>query len=617
MAALLVARAAGAQSAPQVTVRASSDTVEAGEPFTIEIKAMVDRGEAPPSDPELRAPRDFSVNGPSESTQTLTTINGFGARPQIRVGLSATWQLSTQKTGKYTIPSPTVRWNGKRLGGSPVIIEVVPSTGRPRPQPNNPFLFPGGPGFNFPWPFRRDVPQVDDDDSSDPRASSELSMPTAPDPVVFVRAVTDKKSAVVGEQITLSFYVYFRYETQIAAWHEAPLSDFMRVPLLKNPGTEQAVVAVAGSHRYLAKLFDRQAIFPVKAGDLHTGSLRVTFGGARVGAYGDRATDDIVIHAVEPPRAGRPRGYEIGDVGQMTITASVQPRRVEQGGSVAVNLRLAGTGNLPHALHMPERTGIEWLDPEVKESIEPQNGVVGGWRSFGYVARIQESGKVDLGEVSLPYWDPVSKSYQVTKAQLGTVEVMPVANLIDPATKLPAGAEPQKADPFAAMPGARASLGAYAPPRTIFEGRSLWLLIAAPPLAVGLVSAGSGAARGMKRRRSARRDTPGAHAQKALAEAADAEGKGDAKAAAAAVERAVHLAVEGATGLKSRGVLLADLPDELAKARVPAPLVDAIVSALSTCEAVRFDPDPKSTETRELLARARAVVADLGRHKAT
>src|SRR6202044_2141924 len=107
-----------------------------------------------------------------------------------------------------------------------------------------------------------------------------------------------------------------------------------------------------------------------------------------------RATDDIVIHATEPPLAGRPRGYELGDVGQMTLTASVQPRRADQGGEVAVNLKLAGTGNLPHALHMPERTGIEWLVPEQKESIEPQNGVVGGWRSFGYVVRIKESGSV-------------------------------------------------------------------------------------------------------------------------------------------------------------------------------------------------------------------------------
>jgi hypothetical protein len=614
LAALLVARAAVAQTAPKVTVRASSDTVEVGEPFNIELKVMVDRGDPQPTSPQLHAPRAFTVDGPSTSTQTV--INGMGARAQISVGIGATWQLVAQKAGKYTIPSPTVLVDGKLVGGSAVTVEVVPASGRPRVQPNNPFLFPGGPGFSFPFPFQRGAPQ-DDDDTSDPRASPELAMTTAPDPVVFVRAVTDKKTAVVGEQVTLSFYVYFRYETQIAAWHEAPLSDFMRVGLLKNPGTEQAVIAVAGNHRYHAKLFDRQAIFPVKAGDLHTGSLRVTFGGARVGAYGDRETEDIVIHATEPPRAGRPRGYEIGDVGRMGLTASVQPRHVDQGGTVAVSLKLTGTGNLPHALHMPERTGIEWLDPEQKDSIEPQNGVIGGWRSFGYVVHIKESGAVDLGEVVLPYWDPVAKSYQVTKAQLGTVQVTPTSPPIDPATNLPTGVDPPKADPFAAMPSARASLGPYTPPRTLFEGRSLWLLIAAPPLMVGLVSAGSGAARRARKRRATLRDTPGALAQKALDEAALAETRGDGKAVAAAVERAVHLAVEGATGLKSRGVLLADLPGALAKAGVAAKLVEETAGAFSACEAVRFDPAPESTGTRELLARARAVVADLGRHKAT
>src|SRR5262249_20926959 len=158
----------------------------------------------------------------------------------------------------------------------------------------------------------------------------------------------------------------------------APLTDFLRVPLLKNPGTEQPVVAMAGGRRYIAKLFDRVAIFPMKAGDLHTGSLRVTFAGARVGRFGDRESEDHVIHVTEPPRAGRPPGYGIGDVGQFALAASVQPRRIDQGGSAAVTIKLSGTGNLPQSLHLPERSGVEWLDPEKKEAIEPQSGVVGG-----------------------------------------------------------------------------------------------------------------------------------------------------------------------------------------------------------------------------------------------
>ena len=101
---------------------------------------------------------------------------------------------------------------------------------------------------------------------------------------------------------------------------------------------------------------------------------------------------------------------------------------------------------------MPERTGVEWLEPEKKESIEPQAGLVGGWRTFGYVVRVKESGSIDLGEVTLPFWDPSAKTYQVARAVLGTVAGHADAAAVDPATKQLL--DPPAPDPFAAMPAA-------------------------------------------------------------------------------------------------------------------------------------------------------------------
>lgn len=617
---LLITGSARADEPPEITARASADVVEVGEPFNVELKALVHNGDAGPSDPQIRAPASFDVDGPSISTQTI--INGFGARADVRVGISATWQLAGRTVGKFTIPAPTVQWNGKRLTSSPIRIEVVPSTGRPRRRPsNNPFLLPGGPGgFPFPFPFPTD-PQASDDDD-DARSAPDLALPAAPDPLAFVRAVTDKTNAVVGEQVTLSFYIYVRTDvfarrdTTISAWHEAPLTDFLRVPLLKNPGTEQPVRTTVGGQRFVAKLFDRVAIFPLRAGDLHTGSLRLTFSGSRVGRYGDREAADIVLHVTEPPRAGRPPGYALGDVGRMTLSASVQPRRIEQGGAVAVTLKVAGTGNLPQTLRIPERTGVEWLDPEKKEAIEPQNGVVQGSRTFGYVVRIGDSGAVDLGEVTLPYWDPSANRYQVARATLGTIEVTPTA--VTPQTAdagAPAPFQEPKADPFIGMPAPRSELGSYKPPRgRLIDGGALWLLVAAPPLFVGVFSAGSSAVRRARKRRADAADSPAALAEKALREASAAEAQGDTKALAAAIDRAVHLAVEAACGLKSRGVLLADLPGEAAQRGLPEALGEEAAAVLEACEAIRFEPTPDPARTRDLAARSRKLCAALGKH---
>lgn len=611
-----LAGSARADSPPQITVRPSANEVEVGEPFTVELKAMVNQGSSTPSDPELRPQAGFTVDGPSLSTQTM--INGFGPRSQVSIGIGATWRLIGQRPGHFTIGPPTIAWNGRRLAGSTVTVDVVPATGRPRRRPsNNPFLLPGGPGgpgFNIPWPFQHDAP-ADDDAPVDPGSSPEFALPTAPDPLVFVRAMADKRNVVVGEQVAVSFYIYHSQSVHLSGRTEAAFSDFLRVPLIKDPRLEPGPNTTVGGRRFRVQLIDKVALFPIHSGDLRTGSMRLTFSNQYGRRIGERASDDIVIHVSEPPRMGRPPGYVLGDVGQWTLAAELQPRRIEQGGSVAVTLKVAGTGNLPQALRLPERNGVEWLDPEKKESIEPQNGLVAGWRTFGYVVRVRESGRVNLGEVTLPYWDPAAKAYQVATARLGVLDVKP---MVSTATDPVGSADAPKADAFAGLPAARAALGAYAPPRRRFEvGPLMWLIVAAPPFAVGLVSAGAGALRRAVARRAERKDTPAAHAARALRDAHKAEKQGDLKAMCAALERAVHLAVEGATGLKSRGVLLAELPGELEKRGLGQPLAAAAAGVLASSEAIRFEPDPDTARARALAAQARTVVADLKRHKAS
>ena len=44
--------------------------------------------------------------------------------------------------------------------------------------------------------------------------------------------VADKTDAVVGEQVTLSFYVYYRADFEMTDRHEPGLADFMRVSML-------------------------------------------------------------------------------------------------------------------------------------------------------------------------------------------------------------------------------------------------------------------------------------------------------------------------------------------------------------------------------------------------
>ncbi|WP_437276240.1 BatD family protein [Sorangium sp. So ce375] len=624
LAALLAPLRARAQQ-PELSAHASATEVEVGEPFTVEVKALVERGGDMPSDPQLRVPPDLSVvSGPSIGTQMMTQLGGGVMKTQL--GISATWQIVANKPGRYTIPGPTISWNGKRLPADPILIKVVPASGRPR-RPSNPFLLPGGPLQGFPWPFGGPGGIFDDDDvEKEPEDQApELAMPSEPAPIVFLRAIPDKTTAVVGEQVTVSFYLYLRENAEMSEPRAAPAADFLRYALLEDPRHERPVYTRVGGQRFAARLVDKLALFPLKAGELHTGSMQARITGRRIGARVLRESNDVVVQVTEPPLAGRPSGYAVGDVGQFTLKATVQPRQIEQGGSVAVTVQIAGTGNFPQSLRVPERTGLDWLDPEKRDAIEPRGGAIGGTRTFGYVVRIQESGAVDLGKIEFPYWNPAQKRYVVERADLGVVQVTPVA---PPASSGPPSRAPLaegdgagRGEPFAAMPGLRTSLGPYVPPATLpLDGAPFWLLLAAPPLAVTLFGAGDRLLRRARDRRAAGATSPARLAAIAQREAEEAAAQGDLGATAAAIERAVHRAIESATGLRSRGVLLAELPGELGRRGVPEPLSTRACEALAACEAIRFEPAAQEgggAAAAALVEQGRAVMTELARRKPT
>ncbi|WP_044244063.1 BatD family protein [Chondromyces apiculatus] len=606
-----------------LTSRASAQEVEVGEIFSVEVRTTVDQSTQLPSSPQLRAPAGMEiVGGPSVSTGTTAHFRSGGALVKRTFG--ATWQLSASKQGNFTIPAPSVSWEGRRVTASPITVRVVPSTGRRQTQrPGFPSLLPGGPPRQFPWPFGGPDPFDanpfgDTEQAEDDPGSTELALPTAPDPTVFLRASTDKTRVVVGEQSTLSFHLYYRESLELTERHEAPMPDFMRVPLLKNPGTDSPTHARAGGRRYEVRLLDKVALFPLKAGTLNLGSMTARITGRRIGSRVLRESNDIAIEVTEPPTDGRPPGYRLGDVGRFSLSAAVQPRQISQGGSVAVTLKVTGSGNFPQTLRVPARTGIEWLDPEKRETLEPRSGVIAGYRSFGYVVRIEESGKVDLGTLEFPYWDPEQRRYVVERAQLGVIDVTPVTPTAAPAASGTPSATPDtldRRDPFASLPTPRASLTAWTPvPPPRLEGPTLWSLLAAPPFFAGLLGLGERITRRVRERRAAG-DPPAKLAADALREAGEAATRGDAKETAAASERAIHRAIEAATGLLSRGILIDALVDALMNEGIDRGTATRARDVLADCDAIRFDPSATAAAAAELVERARTATTELARWK--
>jgi len=600
---------------PPVTSQVSASEVEVGEAFTVELRVTITNASDRLTEPELRAPAGFSMSGPAISQQTYMQLGGGGASSQLIVGV--TWTLVASNTGNFNIPAPGITWNRQKLHGTPATVKVVPQGTHP-PKQQGGFLFPGGfpggvpPGFGPNWPFGSSQP---DEDVDQPGEDPALALPRAPNDDIFLHAITDKKTAVVGEQVTVSVYRYSRpgAVSEVRDSSAMPMQDFLRYSLIKDAGVQTTQVARAGGRQFRVRLLEKYALFPLRTGKLATGSVVETYTAANGRRVLKRASEDLAIQVTEPPLANRPVGFRQGDVGNFQISALVQPRRVEEGGSLAVTIKVSGTGNFPTSLKVPEKTGLEWLDPEKKENIEPRAGEITGFRTFGYVVRLTRRGTVDLGTVELPYWNPRNRRYEVAKTALGAVEVTPSAQPAPGPTAAPSPTAPD--DPWRDLPPPRATLSPY----TAAPEASMWLpgyqfgaAVVAPPF---LAIAGIAGVEGLRRARSRMANRKTSHrtlAVSALDEARAKKGAGDERGAAAAVEKAIVLAIEAATGLKARGVLKESLARELVEKGVPDKVAVRASESLAACDKARFDP-LAAAEVK--LDDAEALVTDLLRVK--
>jgi hypothetical protein len=571
-----------AQASVQVRTQASSRSVEVGEPFTITFTAVVEDPNPLPHSPLLRPPPGVTSSGPSIASQQQISLSG-GTFVR-RSGIAATWTLEAQKPGHYRIGPPSVEVKGQRVSGDVVDVDVVPA-GQGKKKGFDPFD-PFGMGFP---PFPK-LPSFGDEPGDEPQLPpfpEELRVSRPDDPIAFLRVVASPSKVVVGEQVTLRIYAYgARGPFREANTSEPSREAFLAHALLENSYSETMYRVPIAGEIWHAKKVRELALFPIRAGQLSIGSMRMGFEGRGYPSTSPsrglaRTSSPVTISVSEPPLAGRPPGYKLGDVGRFTLSANVEPREIAAGESVSVVAKLEGTGNLPFELRVPRRTGVQWLEPSTVEEIEPRGSTIGGWRKFTYVVRIDTPGDVDLGELRLPYWDPERDRYDTAVAKLGVVKVSSTGKPLF-------SADPD--DPLQGVLAPRKTLGADAPARSRFSDRGwFWLAIVLCPLSVVLTSAGVKLGRRWRQQAVERKHSHSKLAARAIAAARDAAKAGDVAAAAAAAERAVIIAIEGALGLKARGVLRDELGAELTSRGVDQELAQKIVDHLRACEAARFE----------------------------
>jgi oxygen tolerance protein BatD len=618
---LLVSHASFAQGKPSIQVQVDQDTVGVGD--VIHLQMTVSSGDAMPDDALPGPTPGFVVHQPSTApTQTHINING---NRSDRFTLIVDWPLEAKKTGTFTVGPPTVDVGNSRFStGSGITVRVVPAGQAPRrAQPPAQGVDPFG--FTPFDPWKQLFPGMQPGDPMGGQAPSattdpKLQLDSPRGNFYFLHATVDKTSAVVGEQVTFSIYEYtatnLRAEIDAEDVHDAQVADFIKHALLKDDQDSQLEgFATIGGQSWKVILVKRWALFPLRAGDLEIGPMSVTLVRPRAAAGTKRTTETLRVHVVEPPVATRPPGYAIGDVGRFALETQVTPREAEQDGAVAVHVEVAGTGNVPATITTPAREGVEWLTPEVHEQLGPiGHDAFGGKRSFDYVVRIHRSGDVDLGEIALPFWDPEKSAYDVARAPVGVVHVKP-SSVGAAAAASAAGQADQEALPD--LPSQRDVLEhtRTSPRRHLDDSPLPWLLgIGAWPLAFGVVVAGGAAGRKLASAWRGRRESPAAELDRRVAAARTACSGGDARAADAAIARALEAAALARGGVSIRGAVGEEVLDRLVGAGVTRESAARLAELLRHCESARFSPSAADVAAaRERWHEAQRTIRELRR----
>lgn len=583
--------------AENVELRSSVDraVVEVGETFAFTLQATTD-GNATFDDPKPGPTPGVKIDQVSQGpVQRVMVVNGQMSQTR---GLVTTWTMHADRPGTVTLGPPSVVVAGKRRAATSVAVTVVPrgQGGRRAPDPLDPWKGI----FDIDDRIQREV-----EANVDPK----LGLDAERAPVAFLHATIDKTVAVVGEQVTLTVYLYedpYQHQGKPADVHESNAPDFLKRSLLEDETRAVGVgTAKVGGRAWNVKLVRKSALFPLKAGRLVIDPMSLTLPRARVGL---RESERLSVDVSEPKVAGRPPGYQLGDVGDFALSATVNPRTLVQDGAVGVTLELRGTGNLPSKLPLPTVPGVEWLEPQINEKLGGQaDERFGGTRTFAYVVRLHKPGTIDLGEVRLAFFDPSQRTYRTATAGLGIVQVTPGA----PAAA-GSGAKDDADLPLRALPAARTTMEGQHTGSYLTDRPGAWAAVFGAPLACVLGLGAVGLVRRSRRDRKERAPTSDEIAKKRVSEVQKALKGDDGKAAFGAVARALDALVHAKTTISLRGAAGETIARELVEKGISETQADSIIAIHRRCEDARFAPhDVPMDEARAAWEEVRTLTGEL------
>lgn len=570
-----------------VTMQAQPTVAQVGDVIRLEVQAQVSGSTNVQVElPELSA---FDVMSRQVSTPMQFRF-GFGNQAQtIQSTTVHRLTLRARQPGTFALGPATALVDGRPFRSNSVTIQV------------------GGAAAPDPDPSAQPPPSAAD--------------PTGFDPTAFVRTVVDTPSPYVGQQVTVTVYLYSR-QPQINGLNvtqEPTTEGFWVHDLLPPQRTLEAQQQTVNGLSFQVFVLRRFAAFPLRSGPLTVGGTGVTMSSSGIfdifappSAPLSRVGAPITVDVRELPDANRPPG--VPHVGTLELSATLDPTQAATGDAVQLTVTARGTGMLRQlTLPDPAAPGLRVLTPEVSDQVTSPRDLVGGARTFRWLIVPEREGTYTLGPFAVPVLDPRTGTYGVARAE--ALRLTSAGNPVGSATPDPEPGPSLRADERALTLGpirTRSALArSHAP---LVEATWVrWAFALGPmTLLVGLavLAARRRAQRGPARGpRQASRD-----ARRRLSSARGHADAGRAREFYGAIAQALKEVLEAKLTRAVGSLTHAELRRSLVGRGLAEGLADRVVDELEGCDFARFSAaGVRSEEMQQCLDRARGLLDELER----
>lgn len=399
-------------NAQEVTFRASApNTVAKGDNFRLVYTLRGGEG-SNINVPETIKGFDILYGPAVSSSYSTQIINGKATTDSSE---SYIYTMTAASEGTFTIPTATIRVNGKTYTSNSIQIKVLP------PDKNAKAAQQGGANQGG---------QPSESSSTAQKISSSDA---------FIRAIVSKSKVYEQEAFTVTFRFYTTLQVSDIGKIEFPEFEGFMVEDQDLPPTRQLTMEHYNGRNYYSVDLRRTLLFPQRSGkitipsgkiemvfNVRSGKAVQTFFGPQyvmIDVKKTMTTSPLTINVTQLPEE-KPANFSNG-VGSFSMSQSITSTNVKANDAVTLKLVISGTGNMKliktPELELPK--DFESYDPKITNDLKYTDKGLTGTKTIEYLFIPRYQGTYKIPPVTLSYFDNNSNSYKTLSTPEYTLNV--------------------------------------------------------------------------------------------------------------------------------------------------------------------------------------------------